>query len=83
MGKWRKKPVEVEAVKWTGENIVEMEQFATTKVQYTIDNRLLVETKEGVMRADIGDFIIKGVKGEYYPCKPDIFEMTYDKVIEK
>ena len=39
-----------------------------------------IDTLEGVMRADIGDYIIKCVKGEFYPCKPDIFEMTYDKV---
>ena len=40
-----------------------------------------IETLEGVMRADIGDYIIKGVKGEFYPCKPDIFEITYEKSI--
>ena len=39
-----------------------------------------IETLEGVMRADIGDYIIKGVKGEFYPCKPDIFEATYEIV---
>ena len=41
-----------------------------------------IETLEGVMRANIGDYIIKGVNGEFYPCKPDIFEKTYEKVIE-
>ena len=41
-----------------------------------------IETLEGVMRASIGDYIIKGVNGEFYPCKPDIFEKTYEKVIE-
>jgi hypothetical protein len=40
---------------------------------------IVIETLEGAMRADIGDYIIKGVKGEFYPCKPDIFLMTYDK----
>jgi hypothetical protein len=43
---------------------------------------LYITTLEGVMRADKGDWIIKGVKGELYPCKPDIFEMTYEQVYE-
>ena len=41
-----------------------------------------IRTLEGVMKASIGDYIIKGVNGEFYPCKPDIFEKTYEKVIE-
>lgn len=41
-----------------------------------------IETLEGVMTADIGDYIIKGVKGECYPCKPDIFHMTYEEISE-
>jgi hypothetical protein len=41
---------------------------------------LIIATLEGAMRADVDDFIIKGIKGEFYPCKPDIFEQTYDKI---
>ncbi len=49
---------------------------------YQTDKELLIETLEGTMKADIGDFIITGVRGEKYPCKPDIFYATYDEVVE-
>lgn len=47
---------------------------------YQTDVEMEIETLEGTMKADKGDWIIKGVKGELYPCKPDVFEMTYEKV---
>ena len=47
---------------------------------YQTDEELEIETLEGTMKANKGDWIIKGVKGELYPCKPDVFEMTYKKV---
>ena len=47
-----------------------------------IEEGLTIDTLEGRMRADIGDYIIKGVNGEFYPCKPDIFDKTYEEVIE-
>jgi len=46
---------------------------------YQTDREVFIETLEGTMKADVGDWIIKGVKGEYYPCKPDVFNMTYEK----
>lgn len=49
---------------------------------YQTDKEIDIETLEGVMHADVGDYIITGVKGERYPCKPDIFEATYEKVVE-
>ena len=49
---------------------------------YQTDVEMEIETLEGVMKANKGDWIIKGVKGELYPCKPDVFEMTYEKVID-
>ena len=49
---------------------------------YQTDEKMEIETLEGTMKADKGDWIIKGVKGELYPCKPDVFEMTYEKVTE-
>ena len=48
---------------------------------YKTDEEIEIETLEGTMKANKGDWIIKGVKGEIYPCKPDVFEMTYKKVI--
>ena len=85
MAKFRKKPVIIEAVQWTGENREEMEQFIpnTIIVRKNKEGELGIGTLDGVMTASKGDFIIKGVHGEYYPCKPDIFEQTYEPVVEE
>lgn len=75
----RKKPVEVEVVRWSGDNFIEIDEFITVEHEtYPKDGFIFIETLEGTMKADIGDYIIKGVNGEFYPCKPDIFEKTYD-----
>jgi hypothetical protein len=82
MPKYTKKPVEIEAVIWTGENLVEILNFCSQCFSYEKNNTpmLTISTLEGNMSASIGDYIIKGVKGEFYACKPDIFLLTYDKV---
>ena len=82
MPKYTKKPVEIEAVQWTGENLLEVLNFCSSCFSYEKNGQkvLTISTLEGNMNASHGDFIIKGVKGEFYACKPDIFEMTYDKV---
>lgn len=89
--KYRKKPVVVEAVKWNGINKSEIEDFAGDNVKIEVVREsdsehgippwidCSIKTLEGVMTASIGDYIIKGVKGEFYPCKPDVFEKTYEK----
>jgi hypothetical protein len=79
MPKFRKKPVVVEAIQWTGENTDEVEHFLQG-FGYPQHRYVPIATLEGVMNADIGDWIIKGVKGEFYPCKPDIFHVTYELV---
>jgi hypothetical protein len=83
--KFRKKPVVIEATQWTGtpESMEEIRSLdtGTRYVDFTQDN-VFIETLEGQMTASIGDWIIKGVKGELYPCKPDIFEATYEPVDE-
>lgn len=76
--KYRKKPVVVEAIRFTGMNHKEIFDFCP-KAQYP-DDALIIKTLEGNMIADEGDWIIKGVKGEFYPCKDDIFRMTYEEV---
>ncbi len=81
--KFRKKPVVIEAVQWSG-TAESMDQIraldtGTRYVDFTQDN-VFIETLEGQMTASIGDWIIKGVSGELYPCKPNIFEMTYEPV---
>lgn len=93
MPKFRKKPVVIEAMqvpkkKWDGkEPPLDWASLALwlsdpdKKWRMTEDARAVeIETLEGIMRADPGDWIIKGVKGEFYPCKPDIFAATYEVV---
>jgi hypothetical protein len=83
MAKFRKKPVVIEAVQWDGkfttlEPIMDGVRGTTVLGQSFTDDALEIETLEGTMRAEIGDWIIRGVKGELYPCKPDIFAATYE-----
>ena len=82
--KYKKKPVIVEAVQYTGNNFVDIVKFTRNGKRYIEfeDDICRIETLEGIMTASKGDFIIKGVKGEFYPCKPDIFEQTYELVKE-
>lgn len=95
MPKFRKKPIVIESIQWTGRNEMEIADFigGLTQVRrpthiherelddipneaYTI----IIPTLEGDMTASRMDWIIKGVNGEFYPCKPDIFEKTYEPV---
>ena len=94
MSKYMKKPVVIEAIQWTKENDVELEHWLSKEksVELEIDDHLYVagvgtpyiskiqiKTLEGTMEASYGDYIIKGINGEIYPCKPDIFEKTYEQ----
>ena len=72
-----KKPVEIEAIQWTGYNLEDVLDFTKSKSNIKMHNQLVVQTLEGDMIANVEDFIIKGIKGEFYPCKPDIFHLTY------
>ena len=93
--KYRKKPVVVEAIHWTGLNSTEIMDFTGKHLKYGVDEDMStayiagqgppvcyieIPTLEGVMRGLSGDYIIKVVNGEFYPCKPDIFEKTYEAV---
>jgi hypothetical protein len=96
MARFRKKPVEVDAMQWDGTAL-----GATTVIDWILSNGstasyicsnpelcaetdgdtphvIQIRTLEGTMSADLGDWVIRGVKGEFYPCKPDIFEATYE-----
>lgn len=83
MPRYRKKPVVIEAVKWDGRSgtIFPLAPFenATKAPEVQEDGSLSITTLEGVMLADMGDWVIKGVQGEIYPCKPDIFLSTYEE----
>lgn len=93
--KFRKKPVVIEAVIWNGENLKEVIDFTGKSTKWdeyfkSIEeyelfvkndrNVFKIFTIEGTMEASVGDYIIRGVNGEHYPCKPDIFEKTYEPV---
>lgn len=84
MSKYRKKPVVIEAEQFTEENKDRAFNFITCnrypKHDAEGNRELVIQTLEGEMTAVLGDWIIKGVKGEFYPCKPDIFEATYESV---
>lgn len=78
--KFRKKPVVIEAVRYDGWNMVELVSFAGAKISVarSANRPVWIDTDEGTMRASVGDWIIKGIKGEFYPCKPDVFQATYE-----
>ena len=79
--KYRKKPVVIDAIQWTGKNLLEICNFTGRCGGELIKSgELYIDTLEVVHHAAVGDFIIKGVHGEFYPCKPDIFAKTYEVV---
>jgi len=91
MAKYRKRPVVVEAIQWTGENLREIidftglnasaKRFSWEEYESLVKKEgLKIFTLEGSHMASIGDYIIRGIAGEVYPCKPDIFEATYEVV---
>ncbi len=92
MAKYRKKPIVIEAVQWNGLNLEEIKQYVGKDLIYSIIDTawqvgkgtpqilMKIHTLEGDMEVSKMDYIIKGVNGEFYPCKPDIFEKTYEKV---
>ena len=90
MSRFRKKPVEIEAIRNTGENVSAVCTFmgggspvyGDRIIRGSRGPRFYIDTLEGVMCAEVGDWIIRGVAGEFYPCKPDIFDVTYEPVEE-
>ena len=76
--RYKTKPCEIEAVQWTGENLTEILRFANTQNIDITSGVLIIKTLEGDMKASVGDYIIKGLRGEYYPCKPDVFCKKYE-----
>jgi len=80
MPKFRKRPVEIEALRYVPENAAVFAEWMGYQPVFTEDDGLAINTLEGTMKASVGDWIIKGVRGEFYPCKPDIFEATYEPV---
>lgn len=88
INKYRKKPITIEAIQFTRDNIDEIYDFSRGKVfNFVIPNTFdrtatcCIETLEGIMKAQEGDYIIKGVEDEIYSCEKNIFEKTYEKVL--
>lgn len=92
--KYRKKSVTIDAVQWTGLNLEQVKEFVGESLKYDILDTawqvgkgvphvfMKIHTLEGDMEVSKDDFIIKGVNGEFYPCKPDIFAKTYEAVVD-
>lgn len=92
--RYKTKPVEIEAIQWTGLNLEEIKQFVGESLEYDILDTawevgkgrphiyIKIHTLEGDMNASVGDYIIKGLRGEFYPCKPDVFEKKYEVIVE-
>lgn len=85
MPTYRKKPVEIQAVQWTGSNHDEIRAFlgkdlGSTADEWISDGELYINTREGRMHASVLDYVIRGVQGEHYACKPEIFFATYERV---
>mgnify|MGYP000900063290 FL=1 len=81
MAKYKKKPVVIEAIRFVGSKYEEIKGFIGQNTLCS-DLSIVIPTLEGDMVAQKGDYIIKGVHGEFYPCKPDIFHETYEVVSE-
>lgn len=82
INKYRKKSLIIEAVQWTGNNFEEILKFLGDAYDgyggYKPNIKIYIQTLEGIMTASVNDYIIKGIQGEFYPCKADIFFDTYE-----
>lgn len=83
MSKYRKKPVVIEAVLISPymDHLQSLLEWIGSSGRMGPDGSIFIKTLEGTMTGVTGDYIIKGVQGEFYPCKPDIFEQTYESVL--
>lgn len=79
---YRKKPIPVEARQYTGDNFLELQDWSSDHVELSDyrDDAICVYTPEGLLWFNEGDYVIKGAHGEFYPCRKDIFEETYEEI---
>ena len=78
--RYKTKPCEIEAIQWTGRNDKQILDFVKNTHYISFDGDLFLITLEGEMKATVGDYIIKGLRGEFYPCKPDVFVKKYEEI---
>jgi hypothetical protein len=81
MAEFVKRPIQIEAVQWMGDNEEEVKALGPNAMTFSGDN-ILIETREGTMMADLRDWVVKGIADEVYPVKPEIFAATYKEVGE-
>lgn len=85
MAKYVKKPIPITAIQWTGDNMAEIAEFTNGRCSFAKVGSgfsITIPTLEGEMGANAGDYIVRGVEGEFYTCRQDIFEKTYEKISE-
>lgn len=86
--RYKTKPCVIEAIQWTGDNVEEIKEYIGKSflgdpiIGSSHNHSILILTLEGIMRASENDYIIKGLRGEFYPCKPDVFEKKYELITE-
>lgn len=85
MKNYKKRPIIIQAVKWEGNNFDEVQELdynPSNRVRQSNveEGKLLIVTLEGIMTATLGDWVVRGVEGELYPCKPSVFDSTYEDV---
>ena len=80
MARYKTKPCVIEAIQRTGKNIIGLLDWGQGKILWNDVDDLFIDTLEGRMKANINDYIIKGLRGEFYPCKPDVFEKKYEAI---
>ena len=80
IARFRKLPIEVDALRWTGDNAIQTALFLRNVNWQFTHKGINIDTLEGTMLASEGDWIIKGVLGEYYPCKDAVFTLTYEEI---
>jgi len=79
---FRKKPIIVKAIRWDGNNLDEIKKLCKSHCHLSVEssNALVIKTLEGDMKCEKGNYVIQGVNGEFYPCKIDIFNRTYEEI---
>lgn len=81
--KYIKKPVIIEAIQFDGYNVEEIKSFCGDNCITGFLDKVIIKTLRGNIDANIGDYVVKGDRGDFYPCKPDIFEETYEEFHER
>lgn len=80
VNRYKTKPCVIEAIQYDGSNVEEIRKFIGESFEVKTIEGIYIRTLEGIMKASVGDYIIKGLRGEYYPCKPNVFKSKYEVI---